>query len=100
MLTYNASALLATMGQNILYNEAQVTAIVTIGEANKSGNGFNNEGTASFATIDVAITDVPSPSSKDIFYFADKNWTFTRMLSSDGIMKKLLVRADTRHRGG
>jgi hypothetical protein len=98
MLTYDASKLLYAFGEDILYQEKQIRAVVTIGETDKAGNGITNSGTASFATIEVANADVPFPSMSDIFFARGQNWSFVREIANDGIMRKLLVRSNTRHK--
>ena len=80
------------------HTDVVISAIVSIGETNKTGNGLNTIGTSSFATIDVAIADVPNPSVMDRFVIRNDPWKFVRSLNTDGIMQKIQISKDTRHR--
>jgi len=77
------------LGEKIIYNGVEITAIPDMGESNAKGNTFTNDGSADRAFFEVTIDDVPSPSAGDEIVYMDKTWEVARIVESDTITHRL-----------
>lgn len=78
----------------ITYNGSSILAVPEIGESNKKGNEYSDEGSASRAEFSVSAADVPTPDAGDIIVHNSRTWTVARVLESDDAMHRLLCTSD------
>jgi len=77
------------MAEIVLYNGAQISAIVDYGEDMGAGNAFSSDGQAAKARVYVAAADVQDPQQGDTIVIHGGTWTVARKTLSDGVMHLL-----------
>jgi hypothetical protein len=71
------------------YNGIALDVLPEIGAELQGGNTINSDGFSDRAIFGVKVSDVPSPSGKDIIVHAGKTWYVVRLLKTDAVMHKL-----------
>lgn len=80
---------LNAFAEPIVYNGRQIPAVVALGDSAMRGNTFERKGQAAVATLQVAVSDVPSPDTGDKVVYHSATWEVTHILESDSAMHLL-----------
>ena len=72
-----------------LYNDVDVLVVPEIGEDNRKGNTFSNEGRSGIAYFWVKETDVLWPEASDVIVYAGVTWNVARVIESGGGMHRV-----------
>jgi hypothetical protein len=84
--------------EDITYNGTAIKGIITGGETNAAGNGYESDGTSDRIVVDISCTDVPAPAPADIILVRDKKWRVVREIGNDGVRVKLLCAGRVKYR--